>query len=512
MSGPVIRRRRPPPLARKVAERSLLFLIYAVTVAGFATGCARSDVAADLPAALAMAIDEAVPDDLLCAGQVVDLETGRVLFQRSESLRLHPASNVKVIVVAAALWHGLDGASLLEARWRTALFAPTVPGSAWTLVGGGDPLLSEDDLDAVADQILRAGARVTGELHVDGRALPGPHFGAGWMWDDEPAAYMPYLSALTADGGTVTVDLRVAAGVPVTTIRPRGLNVQIESSATVAPPGAASTARIQRSLRGDGRTIGVLGALPESESITRSFSIPDTDKAAGEVLRDRLIARGVADVGLRVARAVDLPPAEHSQAPIAVIEREMEEVLYALLKESDNLSAELLLRRLGVDADPAAPDATAAGLDVVAEYLRSLGHVGDYRIVDGSGLSHLNLVSPELVVDVLMDRLRDPVSAGVLTRCLPIAGVDGTLSSRMIAAAAEGRARAKTGSLSGASALSGFVVREDGGTSVFSWMMNHHVGSSRPWRHLQDRLVDLIAGGDGEPPAERAPVTDVPQS
>ena len=112
----------------------------------------------------------------------------------------------------------------------------------------------------------------------------------------------------------------------------------------------------------------------------------------------------------------------------------------------------------------------------------------------GSGVSHYNLLSAELLVRVLADMHKTGgASYELLRRSLPIGGVDGTLKSRMKGTAAEGRVFAKTGTVSAVSNLAGYVDTKSGRRLAFAIMCQNFVGSARPWRELQDRICAELA-------------------
>lgn len=163
-------------------------------------------------------------------------------------------------------------------------------------------------------------------------------------------------------------------------------------------------------------------------------------------------------------------------------------------KPSDNYIAELLAKNLGKVYGPAG--STAAGAGVMRAVLRGLGVRA--RISDGSGLSRANRVAPRELAQMLAAARKRPWFE-FLNAALPIAGQDGTLGGRMRGTAAQGRVRAKTGTLSDTSALSGYVRTRSRRVLVFSILMNR-VSPLRA-RRLQDRMAIAMAiySGQGGP-------------
>jgi D-alanyl-D-alanine carboxypeptidase/D-alanyl-D-alanine-endopeptidase (penicillin-binding protein 4) len=141
-------------------------------------------------------------------------------------------------------------------------------------------------------------------------------------------------------------------------------------------------------------------------------------------------------------------------------------------------------------ARPHAVGTTLGGARVAAGFGRSLG--AHPTLVDGSGLSRSDRDSPRDVATVLLHLRRHRHTFSAFFNALPVAGVDGTLADRMQSGPAHLRCRAKTGSLSGVSALSGYCHALNGHTVVFSILMNSvDVGSARS---LQDQMTEAIAG------------------
>ena len=158
-----------------------------------------------------------------------------------------------------------------------------------------------------------------------------------------------------------------------------------------------------------------------------------------------------------------------------------------MLKPSDNFFAEMMIKQVG-----GTPGTTRGGASATRTHAAELG--ARARIADGSGLSRGNVASPR-AVGRLLDSLRDRSEFTAFERGLPVAGKDGTLHDRMRSGPARGRCRAKTGTLSNVSALSGYCRSRGGDTLVFSFLMNNV--SPAGARRLQDRMTQALAGYRG---------------
>jgi len=174
------------------------------------------------------------------------------------------------------------------------------------------------------------------------------------------------------------------------------------------------------------------------------------------------------------------------------------------LKPSQNQYTELILRTLG-KTQPANPvdenrarDNENSGLGVVTSFLRGAG-VGESEIAlnDGSGLSRNDLISANTTVQLLTFMTKHRYFSQ-FRDALPIAGVDGTLRTRMRGTPAEGNVRAKTGSLSSVASLSGYVTTAAGEHLVFSMMLNNYPDAAAVRRDSIDAIAILLASFAGK--------------
>jgi D-alanyl-D-alanine carboxypeptidase/D-alanyl-D-alanine-endopeptidase (penicillin-binding protein 4) len=181
--------------------------------------------------------------------------------------------------------------------------------------------------------------------------------------------------------------------------------------------------------------------------------------------------------------------ADPAAVPLATIESvPLDLVLRFMDHESDNFTAEMLLKQLG--AGLALQGTTASGAQVIHQLLTDQQiPVAGVRIVDGSGLSRLDRLTTETVVAMLRSSWLDQDLREILIASLPVAGRSGTLDGRMRGTAAAGRVRAKTGTLNEASALSGYVKRR----YAFSVIQNGSPLSIFWARRAQDRFATVLA-------------------
>jgi D-alanyl-D-alanine carboxypeptidase/D-alanyl-D-alanine-endopeptidase (penicillin-binding protein 4) len=206
--------------------------------------------------------------------------------------------------------------------------------------------------------------------------------------------------------------------------------------------------------------------------------------AAASLFRDALRRRGIAVTGPAITGAATADAVELAH----VLSPPLAEILRFMDHESDNFTAELLLKQLS--AMDEGVGTTAGGAAVVRGLLAAAGvPLAGVRIVDGSGLSSLDRLTARAIVGILRAAWSDPALRPYFVSALAVAGVNGTLRGRLRAPPARGVVRAKTGTTSIASALSGFVRQR----FVFSVLQNGHPVSSWWARRAQDRFVTVLA-------------------
>jgi D-alanyl-D-alanine carboxypeptidase/D-alanyl-D-alanine-endopeptidase (penicillin-binding protein 4) len=367
------------------------------------------------------------------AGSCLMVADGQhVLYERSPDRPVVPASTMKLLTATAVLAR-IDP----DSRLKTPVLAAAPPdadgvvhGDLW-MVGGGDPVLSTLDY--------------------------GAHF-----------ERQPHLT----NAIEVLADRLVAAGVRHVTGRIVGNDGRHERVRYV-PSWPARY--IHDNETGPLSSLTVDGAL-----LTWNPDRPFADPAAGAagVLNELLRQRGVLTEGLPGSGSFPPGAVEIASLPSPTIAELVEE----MLRESDNTTAELLLRELGLQV--LGTGTTDAGRRVVDDTLRRMGLPMDgVRVVDGSGLDTGNRVTCRLLFAILTW----PMTRGIVDQGLPVAAQRGTLYKRFLATPVAGHLRAKTGSLTHVASLAGYAENQAGPTLTFAYIQNN-VGIAQQGTTRQDEL------------------------
>lgn len=210
--------------------------------------------------------------------------------------------------------------------------------------------------------------------------------------------------------------------------------------------------------------------------------------ACGHLLRDKIMKNGISVAGNVVSGEVP----SNAQVIVKHLSPPLADIIKAMNKPSNNWIAEMLFKTIGAEVK-GEPGSWQKGREAIGEFLNEiLGEEIAHRFVDGSGLSRYNLVNAELLTRLLAYMHNSFELMPEFTASLPIAGVDGTLRNRMQGMYAENILRAKTGTLSGVSALAGYTKTANDEVLTFGILISHYVGSSTDARKIQDRIGDYL--------------------
>jgi D-alanyl-D-alanine carboxypeptidase/D-alanyl-D-alanine-endopeptidase (penicillin-binding protein 4) len=420
-------------------------------------------------------------------GLVVAAEDGRELIAIAPDQRFIPASNTKMFTTAAA-FAALPGLDRPDSEGGAAVRLEAGSGGAPDVVleGRGDARLSSSPacvrncLAALADAVA-ARTRVVRHVVGDDSLFPDQRWSPGMSWNNIPTRSGTATSALSLDDNELPIRV-----VPTAPGRPPSLELlpyySVDNRSVTVAAGRATALEFDR-LPGS-RSVRLSGTIAAgTEPALLRLGIDDPAHYAAWRFGALLEARGVrvaGEVAVRhrppgpaddPANRKGAPPARPPQTePLARLTAPpLAEDVALTNKVSQNLHAELLLRRLG---RLGGTGSIADGLAVVRDMLARAGvpRTG-YDFSDGSGMSTYNRVAPRAMVGFLRWAAAQPWGAAWRST-LPVGGADGTLARRFKGTSLEGRILAKTGTLNATHALSGYLTAKSGRTLVFSAYAN----------------------------------------
>ncbi|HUF34884.1 MAG TPA: D-alanyl-D-alanine carboxypeptidase/D-alanyl-D-alanine-endopeptidase [Gemmatimonadales bacterium] len=438
---------------------------------------------------------------------------GRQAYGRNEGRLFTPASNTKLVVAAVA-------AALLppDFRVRTSVYpsAPVVNGvleGDLVLYGRGDPTLGRrcyatdtlvegacdrdpfDRLRALADTLRRRGLReVRGDLVGDGSWFEPAMVHPEWEYFDLNWWYAAPVSGLAFNDNSVdfTWQPGLAVGAPARITWWPDIGEVLFENRTVTVPAGAESDIGDRFFRvpGTARVWAEGRAALDHPRRTESFAVTDPNLYAARALRVALLEAGIAIAGGTRSTTDSLLYRQARAAPplAEITSRPLRDWIFPILNTSQNLFAEMLLKQLGRQFGRAG--SWREGIAVERRFLIDSVRIDstEFSLRDGAGLSGANLITPNALARLLR-YIRGHPGWPTFAAGLPQAGGTGSLRTRFVRTPLAGRVRAKSGSITGVSTLSGYIERPDGGVLTFSILANHHALPSRRMVNQIDSLV-----------------------
>jgi serine-type D-Ala-D-Ala carboxypeptidase/endopeptidase (penicillin-binding protein 4) len=463
-------------------------------------------IAPDPVTALRTELDRLFSDPRLAQAQinaeVFSLDRSVILYERNPRQLFIPASTNKIITAAVAL---LRLGS--EFRFETRAFADgpiedgTLKGNL-IIVGSGDPSHSEKfnagDPFAVfkawAEKLKAMGIQtISGSIIGDDSAFRTSGLGMGWEWNDLSYAYAAPAGALQFNDNMVKIQVfpGKAQGNPAE-IRSSPLENYLKIDNQVATVPGSSPAKIQIESGDTDETINIYGTVPaKGPAVLQTVAVRRPTHYYMAALQATLSGEGIRTTKWSTVKTEVYDPQSlsllwtHTSPPLT-------EIVKDLLKNSQNLYAETLVRALGLRLR--GEGSLAKGKEIIEETLDQIGiTAGSYSFADGSGLSRLNLESADSFIRLLRFLKQDRIFQ-IFYDSLPIAGIDGTLAARMKKTKAEDNVRAKTGTMSNVSSIAGYVKTADGEMLAFSISVNNALSAREIAESIQDRVLENLAG------------------
>lgn len=438
---------------------------------------------------------------------VVDLDSGTTIVDLEAERARTPASNMKLLTSACALLTlGPDFAFRSEIQ---------LSGDRLVIVGSGDPALGDPDLlktldppmtademlDVIARSVADAGVTAISEVVVDDRIFVREGAHPAWPADQLHRWYCAEVGGVNFNTNVLDVyarPRRLQGGAPLEpeiTVTPRMGWLQIDNRArTINDRERQSGIDTLRPEEGVNRLM-IIGQVRVPAGPAH-VSVYDPGLWFGQLLAERLEGAGVAvGPGDRPARLAARYAREREDLPadrrLVAITTPMEEILLRCNRDSQNLYAEALLKRMAFEVTQQ-PGSWASGTDVLRMTLvERLGSrlSSELRFSDGSGMSRANRVSPAALTAWLRLIDQEAQVRDDLRRSMAQPG-SGTLRRRFRTEAPRNTMRAKTGLLDGVRALSGYIESEEGPAVAFSILMDDIPAALDPAaRRVMDELA-----------------------
>lgn len=430
-------------------------------------------------------------------GLVVTDEAGRELVAINPNGRFVPASNTKLLTTAAA-YATLTGLDQPDAAGGAAVaLVPSGHGAPdLILIGHGDARLSSaadcvnNCLAALADAVA-ARTRQVNNVVADASLFSDDRWSPGMSWNNIHTRSGTGVAALSLDDNEWS--LRVTPGEV-------GQAPNVESPGYLRIVNRATTVAAGENdldfhrLPGDDRIVLTGSIAANSPAATLRQGIDDPAHYAAWRMVALLEARGVSVAGRMADYRQPTSPAGRDLSALEPVARltppPLSEDIVRINKDSQNLHAELLLRRIGLARGDGSIEGGVAG---VAAMMAQAGvpRTG-WDISDGSGMSNYNRITPRAMIGLLNWAARQPWGQA-WHQSLAVAGVDGTLRNRFRGTPLEGRLFAKTGTINAANGLSGYLIAASGRRLSFAFFANDMPGGASATARMDAVLLEIAA-------------------
>lgn len=431
---------------------------------------------------------------------LIDVDRGVVLAGVRASEAFAPASNAKLLTSGAALLTlGTDF------TFRTEIIRD---GARIIIRGSGDPALAdpelldamkpkmtvEDVLTRIAGAVANQDVTVISELVVDDRVFDRNYVHPDWPVDQLNRWYCAEVAGVNFHTNVISVYPRPSPDgpgkPPLVDVQPRAPWIEIDNKARTS---ADSKNAVWLARNETAYQFTLFGEVRYPSRVPVYVTFHDAPTFVGRLMADRLADAGVArSPGFAVRLASPTEKLDGGQV-VAVVKTPIDEVLRRCNKDSQNLYAEALFKRIGheVTKEPGSWESGSAVVRMIVSERMGPDFASTTNLVDGSGLSKHNQVTPLAFTRWLEMMAKQKSVADAYTASMPTAG-EGTLEERFKGAGLKNELRAKSGAINKVRCLSGYVIAPSGRRVAFSVLVNDLEGDTgRAAMKLHEDVVKL---------------------
>lgn len=423
-------------------------------------------------------------------GVIVEkISNHNILFSHNAKEFFPPASLQKLLTAAAAILYLKPNFTFKTALLtRGTINKHTLNGNL-VIKFSGDPSLTADNLKGLLQSLQALHIkRITGHVIIDTSCFDKSYYPDGITWQDLSYSYGAPTAAVILDDNQFSLTIK-----PTKTGHFAQLKLQqpipairLQSDViTLAKTGDKDSLKVISN--GLGHYI-LHGHIHQAETVDLALRNPISQVKI--LIKDTLnhlniiyphhIQQGRSKQKERVLSRYQSPP--------------LDKLIVHMLKTSDNLYANALLKTLG-HRYFREPGSWANGIKALEFILKPYTQINfaDTNINDGSGLSRYNLIQPQQLLQLLIAINKNPLLQRYILPALPIAGVDGTLATRMTSLGKQQRLRAKTGTMTGVANLAGFIHSRHYGLLAFVLMNDGFIVKAKKIEEFENTLCTYIA-------------------
>lgn len=427
--------------------------------------------------------------------QIQSMNTGEILYQKNPHHPFMPASNLKLLMAAGALYYlGSNYTYNTSLLTDGSVQNNTLNGNLYVKFTGDPTLTNEDLFQLIAALRAKGIQKINGNLYIDNSLFTGNKYPPGWKGDQLGYCYAAPIGAIIINHNCFNLLLKP-------TKKGQYAFVKTPETQAMSPPIVnlykAKTSkkhrrpacRLHLQITNDNKVIMSGCVSKKTYAIGISTPIKNPESFVREVLLNSLAQNNIQLTGAtgysKIYPSFTTLEVHHSAT--------LTDLVSTMLKKSDNIIANSLINTIGANyfhRESNWNDGAIALQNILAQKAKL--DMSNANIADGCGLSRYNLVTPSQLSTLLHSVYKSDI-APYFIAALPIAGKDGTLKHRMRRADTREKVRAKTGTINNVSALSGYVETKDHQVLSFVIMINNFSRYHGSLTQIEDRICQYLA-------------------
>jgi len=426
------------------------------------------------------------------------MDTGKIVYQKNADQLFSPASTLKLFTAAASTAFLGD-----NFHYKTVVLSQKNPDHKGLLQGniyvlfGGDPTLTKNDIKELMGEIKENGINtIDGNLILDDTIFDQVGYGPGWMWDELNFCYAAPLLGIMIDKNCFSFLLSPAQQpndlALITNAPDNGYTPIINTVSTVEPKQSDMKCPLDLHVS-EFNQYYLSGCMPQQANPKwLKVAVKNIHRYVKAMTKDIL-----KNEGIQLSGRIEFKKAPNNHHLHKLAEHDsatLNQLLVEMLKHSDNLIADTLFKTMGAIYFNKV-GTWQEGARAVDEILSEKTGIDfdQLRLVDGSGISRYNLMTPRQMILMLNYIYHNAKLNTAIITALPESGIDGTLESRMAEISTIGKVHAKTGTLKGVSTLAGFITNKKGQVFAFTIFFNRFLEPEHEYQDIEDKICQILA-------------------
>ena len=424
--------------------------------------------------------------------RVLSKDKKEIIISLNESMKLIPASTIKILTTSAAIYK-LGPSFLIRTRFLSdnPINNGKIKGNVY-IKGYGNPLLTSNDLKSIAEYLYKLGLRtIEGNIILDDSYFENKLFRKDWI-DENENNEENAISALSLNNNSFPVLIHSSSKIntkPEITINNNISDVKVINNLKVKKVNKRKEKiNITLKEKNDEYLLSITGIMRPGRIKYYSISIKEPAIYLGKCFKTIL-----QDIGISLKGKVvkGLLPTKYNEIYVHSIK--IDSLIKVINKHSNNFCADHLLKILGAELI-SVPGTSKNGANAIQNFLKENGiDSSHYNIYDGSGLSKKNKLSTYCISQILYNNTLNNDVFNVFSNSLSIAGIDGTLKHRMNELTNPQNVRGKSGTLSNACTLAGYINTSENELLIYAIFINNFKSNQYEIRKIQDKIVSLLS-------------------